>query len=854
MKVEEFHLLKILGRPMRTVSYGQLNARLGGGLQHSPWISRKTSAAAFGCGCSRYVRRDNFVSPLSVVTDATTQESKTEAEQPTKSISSVDATVLRELLNDPEFLASVELKKGFKEEVEAREEVTPASQQRSRETPRQTSEDEFSSRTVQALGDISLAWGSMFAKVTAALESATIFIQNKAQSDINTVLGIVNVAAGRALLTLGTTLSPTTLLLGGNSTALDSEKSSGSGVVVKLGISLLELGLNPFEEVRRGGKLLGSLQGFDNDDDRLEAAYKRGRRRRKDSLPEKILGAIPSVVQAADDLAYEVETEVRYERPGRALGALLRKVGLSLPADKISGSISGSRNTDTLPGARVLRAEDDNTIDIDINIDENSTSAPRTGFAGWIFDQLVSRPDLLAQELAYATEYASAALSAVPLLGEGRRNIEEREYSEAASAAREISTIAGVEGDREDPLVEQLEDVLLNVKASQTETRQELEQGVQKRKRLLNQYRDAYTTFNAAADALEIQFFKGNICKPLVEEAVSQLVKEETAVRTWEKEDKTREKREARASAALDLMQDLNTAIGKQVGATLQAIKAVDRACLSIGIQNKPIVNDPSLKHEENMKNQNPPAWIPQQKLNEIVNWRERAVQATTSLPERLSVVTGLQVEFENVGAVSQEAEILSVERESIDASVVDTSQAEHWSSKTLKNDRAYNVIDVESNTVMDTSDTPRSTFEVNGKRTIDAEYENISVPGPQSEVYDNVFIEDAVLEGEMNVNTVTVEAVNAEIVVESSQETGDVIDITDQSVVEEGDSEVRRKAALKTLDVLAILIERIVFVILPALLNGGGLAAERVRIANNPEGGDGWHLHMLLKDPSKSR
>jgi hypothetical protein len=95
-------------------------------------------------------------------------------EQP-RVLTEVDARVLRELMNDPEFMSSVALKKGVKEQLNEMQGGTKAGDSSSASS----NSDDFSSRTFQAFQSLSLGWGGFVAQVTAAVESAAIAIQNK---------------------------------------------------------------------------------------------------------------------------------------------------------------------------------------------------------------------------------------------------------------------------------------------------------------------------------------------------------------------------------------------------------------------------------------------------------------------------------------------------------------------------------------------------------------------------------------------------------------------------------------------------------------------------------------------------
>jgi hypothetical protein len=95
-------------------------------------------------------------------------------EQP-RVLTDVDARVLRELMNDPEFMSSVALKEGVKEQLHEMQGGSKAGDSSSTSS----SSADFSSRTFQAFQSLSLGWGGFVAQVTAAVESAAIAIQNK---------------------------------------------------------------------------------------------------------------------------------------------------------------------------------------------------------------------------------------------------------------------------------------------------------------------------------------------------------------------------------------------------------------------------------------------------------------------------------------------------------------------------------------------------------------------------------------------------------------------------------------------------------------------------------------------------
>ncbi|CAB1100397.1 unnamed protein product [Ectocarpus sp. CCAP 1310/34] len=181
-------------------------------------------------------------------------------------------------------------------------------------------------------------------------------------------------------------------------------------------VQLLSMGIVP-DSISISPKLLASLKDFDDDDKRLDAA--RGqtgnraarrrqssfrlqlqRRRRSKPLPARLLGSLPSTINKASDLAYEVEQEVRplrslsrrfsartkaklesglkppthsllheqhyvrlfaavqvkYERAGSRANKLLRPIGLSLPEAKRNGLLLG--RTPSGSAGKILEASD----------------------------------------------------------------------------------------------------------------------------------------------------------------------------------------------------------------------------------------------------------------------------------------------------------------------------------------------------------------------------------------------------------------------------------------------------------------------------------------------------------------
>ncbi|CAM9440548.1 unnamed protein product [Hapterophycus canaliculatus] len=141
-------------------------------------------------------------------------------------------------------------------------------------------------------------------------------------------------AAGtsRLLLAASDAASPAFLLMGVNTTETQAALNDS--------VQLLSMGIVP-DPVRFSPRLLSSFKDFDDDDKRLDAAFRRQRRRKSKPLPVRLLGSLPSTINKAADLAYEVEQEVKYERAGSRANKLLRPFGVALPQAKEKGILMG---------------------------------------------------------------------------------------------------------------------------------------------------------------------------------------------------------------------------------------------------------------------------------------------------------------------------------------------------------------------------------------------------------------------------------------------------------------------------------------------------------------------------------
>ncbi|CBJ25588.1 expressed unknown protein [Ectocarpus siliculosus] len=166
-----------------------------------------------------------------------------------------------------------------------------------------------------------------------------IYVANRARIDSKAVKAVVDYASkqaaagtGKLLLAASGAASPALLLMGVNTTETQAALNNS--------VQLLSMGIVP-DSISLSPKLLTSLKDFDDDDKRLDAAYQRQRRRRSKPLPARLLGSLPSTINKASDLAYEVEQEVKYERAGSRANKLLKPIGLSLPEAKRNGLLLG---------------------------------------------------------------------------------------------------------------------------------------------------------------------------------------------------------------------------------------------------------------------------------------------------------------------------------------------------------------------------------------------------------------------------------------------------------------------------------------------------------------------------------
>ncbi|CAM9754379.1 unnamed protein product [Choristocarpus tenellus] len=234
----------------------------------------------------------------------------------------MDARVLDELLSDPAFRESLQ-----KQDIKVADVGDSGEEEKPRNTTAQAEglkskggltvpgwpgfgvgSSTYESVTMQAVEGLQNSVRGLMARVSATIESAGIFFANRAQVDTKVLLQAAEYTTkrattdtGRLLLAATGAASPALALMGVNATEAQNRLNTS--------VQLMALGILP-ESIGTTPQLLGSLKDFDDEDKRITAAFKRQRRQRSKPLPAKILGALPSTVNKALDIDYEVEQEV----------------------------------------------------------------------------------------------------------------------------------------------------------------------------------------------------------------------------------------------------------------------------------------------------------------------------------------------------------------------------------------------------------------------------------------------------------------------------------------------------------------------------------------------------------------
>ncbi|CAM9549042.1 unnamed protein product [Chrysoparadoxa australica] len=358
-------------------------------------------------------------------------------------------------------------------------------------TVRQTAPSgEYESQAMQAVEAMGLRWGEVLGKVNAAVESAGLLIQGRAARDIQVLLSIgaviaqkVSEDAGKLLGGAYTALQPTLMLPEAKNGTFSPEAQ------VNISLSLLSFGLNPLEGLGVGQpQLLGALKGFDNTDTRLRNLRRRNKRKQSKPLPARLLGALPSTMNKAADMAYEIEQEVKYDRAGRRTSKLLARVGLQLPGtDKDSALLSRGGDQARLRGGpnALGFAEANATLVVPEAVADDAVVGEEPRYLEgiekereWVLQKLQERPELLEGQLREATRVAEQQVSDL------------REVLKATeallSAVPFVTALVGVDASRELLILETLNDVASGV--LETGVRQELEDAVSERQGIVDRY------------------------------------------------------------------------------------------------------------------------------------------------------------------------------------------------------------------------------------------------------------------------------------------------------------------------------------------------------------------------------
>ncbi|KAG5185282.1 hypothetical protein JKP88DRAFT_348277 [Tribonema minus] len=896
----------------------------------APHIVDETATAAAAAGDGDSTSRG----PPDDTADASASDGDSEAGSPEPRLSDIDAAVLRELMQDQEFMSSVAMKEGLKQQLDGLQDEYAAA---AGGKGAGAAAGEYSSATFQIFEGLSLGWGTFVAKVGAAVETAAIAIQNKVQVDINTVLGVTNAIVQRAtydarrtLAAAATAARPDMLLAPARNVTRGGGGAAGGGAAppaldLGLGFTLLQLGVNPFEEVNAGGaapELLDAFKGFEDEDARLRAAYARGKRKRNASLPEassaaprfsvsrqtaeacKLLGALPAAVGAADDLAYAVEQEVRYEKPGRRTTQVLRRVGIplsgaaqsalgggsaagvarALPSGGSSSSAAAAAAEATEPPASAAAAGDDDDDGGSLRDAGEAGAGEAAAAAGvvgavegeWLFAQMCARPALLLEEVRYCLQRACLALGLAARADSGGGGSAEA----AAAAARDGSAAARMAATVEARLLRELTEIEAAA-AAEGRVKRELSAAAQERARLSEQQQAVAAALDMVAGALERHGAAIEAATPRAGGVLSQLEELQetlaavTAVTTGatqgERDHDADEAAVTRAASALALMQALNAAV-----AVPSLLLTEARSRVTAALSLLATVMDESSSQDGGTVAAVLRAWLagaeggggaPLESLIPALRleYAQQQQQQRSSAPGTAADGTGAAPAAAAASAAAATAATANADATAADT--VDVSAAPFQRATTAEQQPSAAAAATAAPRQVYTPDAgpaaapQRSTGAAPPRAAAaaapapaaqDAVFEAVVVEAEWSQAGGVAFAEaprappaavEDVLEGEL-VMLAEMEDADAGVV---DLEAGDVEEVEDGAAT-------ARKATLKTLDVIALLVEKTLFIALPALLTGGALAARRAREAAAPEGEAGWRLLSLLKRTDMGR
>jgi len=245
-----------------------------------------------------------------------------------KQVSDLDREILKDLLEDQEFVESL-ARQNRVISPDLRKEIVDSQPIKSKEKQLLIGIDKsesFQSETFKEAAKLQDQFRSFIGGVQAAVESATLFVLNKAATDLKLLEATVDYVSRRAnydtrrALSAASSISRPLALLGDA-----SEEARRANLTMGESVQLFGLGL--FDGLGNDRRL-GTLQSFDDPTRRLQAAYQRKMDKKPASLAYRAASALPEIASKTSDLVYEVKREIKYEKAGRKVGKVLNKYGV----------------------------------------------------------------------------------------------------------------------------------------------------------------------------------------------------------------------------------------------------------------------------------------------------------------------------------------------------------------------------------------------------------------------------------------------------------------------------------------------------------------------------------------------
>jgi hypothetical protein len=580
------------------------------------------------------------------------------------------------------------------------------------------------------------------------------------------------------------------LLPGSNSTTAES-----------MGSSLWDEGLNPFELLQSKPRMLGSLEGNGDTKKRLDKAYRRTQRSRG-SIAQKVIGALPSALLQADDLAYELEQEVRYEEPGARISRLIRKAGIKLGGGgEVRGTLEGGVAANhALP--QEAHAAFGKSIVEDSDGGNLGKRAPAGSLERWIFDELAARPVLLLEELAHSAQLAqdqSRRRGALSLPLKLASRLMGGSGDPLRQGMRERARVEGL-------LAEEMKEVLDSVAETAQDVRSAMQEELSVRERLSSYY-------DWIVDELENLAWIAQDALHFVERSTP------SACRALSQLEATREGILAARQIAVD---------DASVWVALKDMKELN-ACTLQWLQHASRLAELVTPLEERIISVLPHA--PASLLQDLEECRDivhqlRSELPASPLPEMSVAIPLLSKEFHDMEVAMQPFSVAA-------------AAAPEWLPSQQNADGPFSISEAQQSQGI----------------VIPAQTDAISAADLECEA--SSFVMDAQVVGVRSMPlagyaTARVEnmpGVNSYSMVTVVEE--GVIDIEESDFEEVEDAQKQSKRALlKTLDVAALLIERVVIKGIPSAYESSRIAVRRVRQTVSPEGRRGWRLLRRVSRP----